>query len=107
MRYVVNNNIFETSHDVKIYILDHLRSKYFEKILNEKYGKIEICGKNHWASDILRKLNPLIYQHEKDKFDDKFDNDDGIDNDIENVVENMNEFDTVYLYGFKVVGSPW
>ena len=99
MRYVVNNNVFETPHDVKNYILDHLRSKYFEKMLNEKYGQIEICGKNYLASDILRKLNPSIYQYEKDKFD--------IDNDIENVVENMNELDTVYLYGFKVVGSPW
>ena len=105
MRYVVNNNVFETPHDVKIYILDHLRSKYFEKMLNEKYGQIEICGKNYLASDILRKLNPSIYQYEKDKFD--IDNDNGIGNDIENVVENMNEFDTVYLYGFKVVGSPW
>ena len=103
MRYVINNNVFETPHDVKIYILDYLRSKYFEKMLNEKYGKIEICGKNYWASDILCKLSPLIYQHEKDKFD----NDNEIDNNIENVVENMNEFDTVYLYGFKVVGSPW
>ena len=105
MRYVVNDNVFETSHDVKIYILDHLRSKYFEKMLNEKYGQIEICGKNYLASDILRKLNPSIYQYEKDKFD--IDNDNGIGNDIENVVENMNEFGTVYLHGFKVVGSPW
>ena len=105
MRYVVNNNVFETPYDVKIYILDHLRSKYFEKMLNEKYGQIEICGKNYLASDILRKLNPSIYQYEKDKFD--IDNDNGIGNDIENVVENMNEFDTVYLYGFKVVVSPW
>ena len=105
MRYVVNNNVFKTPYDVKIYILDHLRSKYFEKMLNEKYGQIEICGKNYLASDILRKLNPSIYQYEKDKFD--IDNDNGIGNDIENVVENMNEFDTVYLYGFKVVGSPW
>ena len=105
MRYVVNNNVFKTPYDVKIYILDHLRSKYFEKMLNEKYGQIEICGKNYLASHILHKLSPLTYQCERDKFYN--DNDNGIGNDIENVVENMNEFDTVYLYGFKVVGSPW
>lgn len=103
MKYVVNNNVFETPYDIKIYILDHLRGKHFEKMLNEKYGQIEICGKNYLASDILCKLSPSIYQHEKDKFD----NDIEIGNEIENVVENMNELDTVYLYGFKVVGSPW
>ena len=103
MRYIVNDNVFKTPYDVKIYILSLSGEAYFKEMLNEKYGQIEICGKNYLASDILRKLSPLIYQYEEDKFD----NDNGIGNDIENIVENMNEFDTVYLYGFKVFGSPW
>lgn len=104
MRYVVNNNVFRTPQDVKIYILKCSGDKYFKEMLNEKYGQIEICEKNYLASDILRTLSPLTYQYEKDKFYN--DNDNGIGNDIENVVENMNEFDTVYLYGFKVVSIP-
>lgn len=104
MKYVVNNNVFKTSQDVKIYILKHSGDTYFKEMLNEKYGQIEICGKNYLASDILCKLSPLTYQYEKDKFYN--DNDNGIGNDIENVVENMNEFDTVYLYDFKVVSIP-
>lgn len=104
MRYIINNNVFKTPYDVKIYILSLSGEIYFKEMLNEKYGQIEICEKNYLASDILRKFSPLTYQCEKNKFIN--DNDIGIGNDIENVVENMNEFDTVYLYGFKVVGSP-
>lgn len=104
MRYVVNNNVFRTPQDVKIYILKRSGDTYFKEMLNEKYGQIEICGKNYLASDILCKFSPLTYQCEKDKFYN--DNDNGIGNDIENVVESMNEFDTVYLYDFKVVSIP-
>lgn len=104
MKYVVNNNVFKTPQDVKIYILKYSGDKYFKEMLNEKYGQIKICEKNYLASDILRTLSPLTYQCEKDKFYN--DNENGIGNDIENIVENMNEFDTVYLYGFKVVSIP-
>lgn len=105
MRYVINNNVFKTPQDVKIYILKHSGDTYFKEMLNEKYGQIEICGKNYLASNILRTLSPSTYQYEKDKFYN--DNENGIGNDIENVVENMNEFDTVYLYDFKVVSIPY
>lgn len=105
MKYVVNNNVFNTPQDVKIYILKYSGDKHFKEMLNEKYGHIEICGKNYLASDILRNFNPSIYQYEKDKFYNN--NENGIGNDIENVVENMNEFDTVYLYNFKVVSIPY
>lgn len=104
MKYVVNNNVFETPNDVRVYILYHSKDKYFEKMLNEKYRQIEICGRNYLASTIFRKFSPLTYQYEKDKFYN--DNDNEISNNIENVIENMNEFDTVDLYGFKVVSIP-
>ena len=104
MRYVIYNNVFKTPHDVKIYILEHSGDRYFKEMLNEKYGQIAICGKNYQASHILRKLAPLTYQCEKDKFYN--DIEDGIGNDIENVVGHMNEFDTVYLYDFKIVSIP-
>ena len=105
MRYVVNNNVFKTPHDVRFYIVNHSGETYFKEMLNEKYGQIEICGKYYLASYILRELSPLTYQYEKDKFYNNTDN--GIGNDIENVVESMNEFDTVYLYNFKVVSIPY
>lgn len=104
MKYIVNNKIFRTPQDVKTYILKHSRDTYFKEMLNEKYGQIEICGKNYLASDILCKLSPSTYKYEKDKF---YDNDNEIGNDIENVIEIMNEFDTVYLYDFKVVSIPY
>ena len=103
MRYVINNNVFKTPHDVRIYIVNHSGETYFKEMLNEKYGQIEICGKIYLASYILRELSPLTYQYEKDKFFNDFYN----DNDIENVIENMNEFDTVYLYDFKVISIPY
>ena len=105
MRYVINNNVFKTPHDVRVYIVDHSGEKYFKEMLNEKYGHIEICGKNYLASHILRKLSPLTYQCEKDNFYN--DNVNGIGNDIEKIIENMNEFDTVYLYDFKIVSIPY
>lgn len=104
MIYIVNNNVFRTPHDVRDYIVDHLGDTYFKKMINEKYGQIEICGENYLASDILYKLGSLAYLLERDKFYN--DNDNGIGNDIENVVEDMNEFDTVYLYDFKVISVP-
>lgn len=100
MRYVVNNYVFCKASDVKEYILNCVGEKYFKRMIDEKYGEIKIFDLCYKASDVFYKVNRQSYEcKRKDFYKEK-------GNLFEDIIVNMNEFENIYLYGFKIISIP-
>lgn len=100
MKYVINNNIFKTSSEATLYILDHMNNKKFDKMLDRKYGEIEIFGKYYDISYIFYKVDKDSYDRQKKIFYHE------LYDEVENVIECMNEFNNVNVYGINVYCVP-
>ena len=100
MRYVIGSNVFRKASDVKEYILNCVGEKYFKRMIDEKYGEIKFFDCCYKASYVFYKVNKPDYECKRKEFYKEK------GNAIENNIVNMNEFEDMYLYGFKIISIP-
>lgn len=100
MRYVVNDHVFCKTSDVKEYILNRVGDVYFKKMIDQKYGEIKIFNRCYKASYIFYGVNRQDYEDKRKNFYKEK------GNEIENNIVHMNEFEDIYVYGFKIISIP-
>lgn len=100
MRYVVNDNVFRKASDAKEYILNCVGEKYFKKMIDEKYGEIKFFDRCYKASYVFETINQKYYECKREDFYKEK------GNVIENNIADMNEFEDIYLCGFRIISIP-
>lgn len=100
MRYVIGNNVFCKASDAKEHILNCVGEKYFRRMIDEKYGEIKFFDRCYKASYVFETINQKYYECKREDFYKEK------GNVIENNIANMNEFEDIYLYGFRIISIP-
>ena len=96
MRYIIDGETFTNAADAATYITENMDETYYEDMLNEVYGEINVCGYFYDAADALYKLDPVAYQCGMNDYYDS------LWSDIKYDINRMDEGDEEEFYGLKV-----
>jgi hypothetical protein len=98
MKFVVNgNDEFTSARELSEYIADCLDSNIYDEMLEECYGKIEICGLSYSPAVALYRVDEVAYNCGM------MDYYNSLAQDMEYELDNMDDGETINLYGFSVV----
>lgn len=96
--YIINNHVnFDTVEEVSTYIVENMDDEYYDDMLDEIYGEINICGYNYYASNALARIDPVAYRCGYVDFCDS------LYGDIAYDIERMSDGDTLTEYNFEIV----
>lgn len=89
-------NTFETMDQVAEYISQNLDDSYYDDMIDEAYGDVEVCGYAYSASIVLRAVDEIAYGCGFSDFQDS------IYGDVRYELERMSDGDVESFYGFEV-----
>lgn len=60
-KWYVDGHEFETAREAADHIMENASEDYYDEMLDECYGEIEICGYSYSASHALYNVDPVAY----------------------------------------------
>lgn len=97
-KYLINQHvIIKDADNVAQYIIDNMDDSFYDDMLNDCYGTINICGIEYDASIALYRTDEVAYNCGKNDYYDS------LYSDILDELENMEEDDFTDIYGFDIV----
>lgn len=87
---------YETAEECAQRVIDEMSSEYYDEMLDEVYGTINICGYEYSASYALEKIDPIAYRCCMTDYADS------CYEDVLYWMENMSDGDEQHFYGSLV-----
>lgn len=94
--YRLNGDVYSDPYNVAHEITDNMEDCYYDEMLNEVYGEVNICGYTYNAADALYRLDETAYRCGKNDYYDS------LASDIGDEINWMDDGDTKKFYGFEV-----
>ncbi len=97
MKWYVDGHEFEDARQAADYIMEGCDESYYDDLLDDCYGEIEICGYTYSASIALYRVDPVAYNCGRSDWED-FEA-----GEIEYDLERMSDGECDEFYGCKVL----
>ena len=94
--YRLNGDVYYDPSVVAREIADNMEDCYYDEMLNDVYGEVNICGYTYNAADALYRLDETAYRCGKNDYYDS------LESDIVGEMNRMDDGDTKTFYGFEV-----
>lgn len=95
-KWIIDNYEFESVDDVSLYITENLDESYYDKMLDDCYDEIEICGLSYAPSLALYRVDEVAYRCGMNDYYDT------LRGDIEYELERMCDGEEQEFYGYTV-----
>lgn len=96
MKWTTEYGTFDNARDTAERIVEMCDENYFDDMLDECYGDVEICGMHYCASIALYRLDPVAYRCARSEWED------AEASDIEYKLEQMSDGEIDCFYGIEV-----
>jgi len=96
MKFEIDGRIFEDASEASCYIIENMDDSYYDDMLDECYGEIEICGLSYSPSIALYRVDEIAYNCGRNDYYDS------LSGDIEYELERMDDEEEEEFYGFDV-----
>ena len=99
----VNGEEFTEAWRVAQEITETMDDEYYDNMLDDEYGEVDICGYSYASSYVFREIDPIAYNCSKSDYYDS------LHSDIESDLEAMDDGETTEIYGIEVeyVSDAW
>ena len=96
MKWLMNDETYKSAQEVAQEIIDSMDDKYYDEMLDECYGEIDICGIKYSASVALYRVDGIAYNCSRNDYYDS------LYSDIVYDLERMDDGEENDFYGFTV-----
>lgn len=97
MKWYVDGHEFETAREAADFIMENCDGDYYDDMLDETYGTIDICGYEYAASLALYEVDPTAYRCGRSDWED------AEASNLEWELENMRDGETLEFYDSTVL----
>ena len=97
LKWYVDGHEFDTAREAADYIMENCDGEYYDDMLDDCYGDVEICGYTYPASQALYDVDPVAYRCGRGDWED------AEASNLEYELENMSDGESLEFYGSTVL----